>query len=157
MQTIENILKKSNYQGRGIIVGINESYEKIFIAYFIMGRSENSRNRIFKINEKQELETIPFKDAKIKNKDLIIYKAVAKFQEKTIISNGTHTETILKGLEKEKTFEESLKETKFENDPPILTPRISAMLDLSKKEIKYVFSMIKSNNKNENSICRFFY
>lgn len=157
MHTIESILKQSTYQGRGIIIGINEDYTEAFIAYFIMGRSENSRNRIFKINEKQELETIPFKNIEIKNKDLVIYTAISKFKEKIIVTNGTQTETISKGLENNKTFEESLKETKFEEDPPILTPRISAILNLENENITYKFSIIKSNNKNINSVSRFFF
>lgn len=156
MQTIKNYFKKINYPGRGIIIGANETLEEIFIAYFIMGRSENSKNRIFELDEEKNLKTKPFKKDKIENEDLIIYKAVTKFEKKTIISNGRHTETILEGLKKGKTFSESLKETIFEQDPPILTPRISAILELDELKIKYTFSIIKSN-ENGTFVKRFFY
>ncbi len=156
MKTIESYFKTINYPGRGIIIGTNKTLEKMFIAYFIMGRSENSKNRIFELDKEKNLKTKPFKKEKVENEDLIIYRAMAKFKEKIIISNGRHTETILKGLEKKETFSESLKETSFEKDPPILTPRISAILNLGEPQIKYTLSIIKSN-QNENSVKRFFY
>lgn len=156
MKTIEGYFKTINYPGRGIIVGANKTLTEIFIAYFIMGRSENSKNRIFELDEEKNLKTKPFKKEKVENEELIIYRAVAKFKEKIVISNGRHTETILKGLENGKTFNESLNKTSFEEDPPILTPRISALLELDEPKIKYTLSIIKSN-QNETSVKRFFY
>ncbi len=156
MKSIESYFKTISYPGRGIIIGANKTLKEMFIAYFIMGRSENSKNRVFEIDEEKNLTTKPFKKDKLKNEDLIIYRAVAKFKEKIIISNGRHTETILKGLKKGETFSESLKETSFEQDPPILTPRISAILELDEPKIKYTLSIVKSN-QDENSVKRFFY
>lgn len=156
METIESYFKTINYPGRGIVVGANKTLKEMFIAYFIMGRSENSKNRIFELDEEKSLKTKPFKKEKVENEDLIIYRAMAKFKEKIIISNGRHTETIIEGLKKGKTFSESLKETSFEQDPPILTPRISAILELDEPKIKYTLSIIKSN-QNETSVKRFFY
>ena len=154
MQNIKNVLEKYEYPGRGIIVGLNKTGDEVFFAYFIMGRSLNSKNRFFEMDEENNLKTKPIKKDMVENEDLIIYTAVTKFKDKIIISNGNHTDTILKGLKEGKEFKQCLNETFFEEDPPILTPRISAVLNLN-KNFTYSFSIVKSGGQ----LCvnRFFF
>ena len=123
------------------------------IAYFIMGRSENSRNRIF-VEEDGGLRTQAFDPAKLKDPSLVIYWPVRKFGAATIVTNGDQTDTIYKFLAAEKTFEEALRMRTFEPDPPILTPRISGLVH---KDGSYRLSILKSANGNAESTQRFFY
>lgn len=157
MQTIKTLLKNYEYPGRGIILGLNKSKTNFFLAYFITGRSENSKNRILIEDEFNNIKTRLFKKQDTINEDLIIYTAVTKFKDLTIISNGSQTDTILNGIKNNKTFVESLKDTQFEEDPPIYTPRISAMLNLNNKTIKYEMSIIKTDEKNSNITKRFYF
>ena len=157
MKKIEEILTKYEYPGRGILIGLNEFGTEIFLAYFIMGRSENSKNRVFELDEEKNLKTKPFKKENLKNEELIIYTAVTKFNGNIIVSNGNHTETIVKGLKNGLSFKESLKNTNFEPDPPILTPRISAILNITSKKISYTFSIIKNYGNSKNCTGRFFF
>lgn len=156
MQNIKKVLEKYSYPGRGIVAGLNQTGDEVFVAYFIMGRSLNSKNRFFELDENNNLKTKPIKKEEVKNKDLIIYTAVTRFKEKLIVSNGNHTDTILKGLKEGKNFKDCLNETFFENDPPILTPRISLVLTLN-QTLSYCFSIVKSCCKNQNSVSRFFF
>ena len=123
------------------------------IAYFIMGRSENSRNRIF-VEEDGGLRTQAFDPAKLKDPSLVIYWPVRKFGAATIVTNGDQTDTIYEFLAAEKTFEEALRMRTFEPDPPILTPRISGLVH---KDGSYRLSILKSANGNAESTQRFFY
>ncbi len=157
MENIETILKNYEYPGRGIIIGLTENKNNTFLAYFIMGRSENSKNRVFKLDEDNNLITTPFNNKSLKNKDLIIYKATAKFENNIIITNGCHTNTILENLKNGSSFKNSFKDVTYEEDPPIFTPRISAILNFDETKINYTFSIIKNNSKNENSPVKFFY
>ena len=157
MENIETVLKNYEYPGRGIIIGLNENKNNTFLAYFIMGRSENSKNRIFELDEENNLITKPFNNKDLKNKDLILYKATAKHENSIIITNGCHTNTILKKLKDGISFKESLKDVTYEEDPPIFTPRISAILNFNESKINYTFCIIKNNSKNEDSPVRFFY
>lgn len=154
MDEINNVLQKYEYPGRGIVVGINDD-TKFFLAYFITGRSLNSKNRILELDSQNNLKTKPFKKEQLKNENLTIYTAMTKFKDIVIISNGNHTDTILKGLKNKESFEKSLKETTFEPDAPIFTPRISAVLYINEK--KYAFSIIKSGDEKAKSTNRIFF
>lgn len=143
MKTAGKILKKLTYPGRGLILGKSSNGENLAIAYFLMGRSNNSKNRVLNF-KKNGIYTKPFKN-EINNPSLVIYDPIIKFKHFIIISNGNHTETILKGLKSNLSFSESLKTRNFENDPPIFTPRIAALVDLKKN--KYELAIVKSSTK----------
>ncbi len=132
---LPELLKKTDYQGRGIIIGATPDGKKAAAAYFIMGRSANSRNRVFVekkspvASEKDpEVFTEPFDASKVEDPSLIIYAAIRQYQNKLIVTNGDQTDTIYEGLASGKSFSESLEVRQFEPDAPNLTPRISGML-----------------------------
>ena len=127
IQDLRAVLRDNTYPGRGIVLGKSADGQKAVIAYFIMGRSENSRNRIF-VEEDGGLRTQAFDPAKLKDPSLVIYWPVRKFGAATIVTNGDQTDTIYEFLAAEKTFEEALRMRTFEPDPPILTPRISGLV-----------------------------
>ena len=135
------------------MLGKSADGQKAVIAYFIMGRSENSRNRIF-VEEDGGLRTEAFDPAKLKDPSLVIYWPVRKFGTATIVTNGDQTDTVYEFLAAEKTFEEALRMRTFEPDPPILTPRISGLVH---KDGSYRLSILKSANGNADSTQRFFY
>ena len=151
IQDLRAVLRDNTYPGRGIVLGKSADGQKAVIAYFIMGRSENSRNRIF-VEEDGGLRTQAFDPAKLKDPSLVIYWPVRKFGAATIVTNGDHT--IYEFLAAEKTFEEALRMRTFEPDPPILTPRISGLVH---KDGSYRLSILKSANGNAESTQRFFY
>ena len=153
IQDLRAVLRDNTYPGRGIVLGKSADGQKAVIAYFIMGRSENSRNRIF-VEEDGGLRTQAFDPAKLKDPSLVIYWPVRKFGAATIVTNGDQTDTIYEFLAAEKTFEEALRMRTFEPDPPILTPRISGLVH---KEGSYRLSILKSANGNAESTQRFFY
>lgn len=153
IHNIGDLLKENSYPGRGIVVGLSKSGKRAVLAYFIMGRSENSRNRIF-VEEDGGLRTQAFDPAKLKDPSLVIYWPVRKFGAATIVTNGDQTDTIYEFLAAEKTFEEALRMRTFEPDPPILTPRISGLVH---KDGSYRLSILKSANGNAESTQRFFY
>ena len=153
IQDLRAVLRDNTYPGRGIVLGKSADGQKAVIAYFIMGRSENSRNRIF-VEEDGELRTQAFDPAKLKDPSLVIYWPVRKFGAATIVTNGDQTDTIYEFLAAEKTFEEALRMRTFEPDPPILTPRISGLVH---KDGSYRLSILKSANGNAESTQRFFY
>ncbi len=153
IQDLRAVLRDNTYPGRGIVLGKSADGQKAVIAYFIMGRSENSRNRIF-VEEDGGLRTQAFDPAKLKDPSLVIYWPVRKFGAATIVTNGDHTDTIYEFLAAEKTFEEALRMRTFEPDPPILTPRISGLVH---KDGSYRLSILKSANGNAESTQRFFY
>lgn len=153
IQDLRAVLRDNTYPGRGIVLGKSADGQKAVIAYFIMGRSENSRNRIF-VEEDGGLRTQAFDPAKLKDPSLVIYWPVRKFGAATIVTNGDQTDTIYEFLAAEKTFEEALRMRTFEPDPPILTPRISGLVH---KDGSYRLSILKSANGNADSTQRFFY
>lgn len=153
IQDLRAVLRDNTYPGRGIVLGKSADGQKAVIAYFIMGRSENSRNRIF-VEEDGGLRTQAFDPTKLKDPSLVIYWPVRKFGAATIVTNGDQTDTIYEFLAAEKTFEEALRMRTFEPDPPILTPRISGLVH---KDGSYRLSILKSANGNAESTQRFFY
>ena len=153
IQDLGAVLRANSYPGRGIVLGKSADGQKAVIAYFIMGRSENSRNRIF-VEEDGGLRTEAFDPAKLKDPSLVIYWPVRKFGTATIVTNGDQTDTVYEFLAAEKTFEEALRMRTFEPDPPILTPRISGLVH---KDGSYRLSILKSANGNADSTQRFFY
>lgn len=150
MISIEKELKENSYPGRGIIVGRSEDGTKAVIAYFLMGRSSNSRNRIF-VEDGEGIRTQAFDPSKLEDPSLIIYAPVRVLGNKTIVTNGDQTNTIYDGMDKQLTFEQSLRSREFEPDGPNYTPRISAVLHLEKGEFNYAMSILKSNNGNPES------
>lgn len=153
IQDLGAVLRENTYPGRGIVLGKSADGKKAVIAYFIMGRSENSRNRIF-VEEDGGLRTEAFDPARLKDPSLVIYWPVRKFGTATIVTNGDQTDTVYEFLAAEKTFEEALRMRTFEPDPPILTPRISGLMH---KDGSYRLSILKSANGNAASAQRFFY
>ena len=143
ISNISELIGGNPYVGRGIIVGKSADGKKAVAAYFIMGRSENSRNRIF-VKRDGALYTHPFIAEKVSDPSLIIYPAVKKFGDKLIVTNGDQTDTIYSGFENGKTFFEALEERTFEPDAPNFTPRISAALYFAGGDFSYDMSILKS-------------
>ena len=143
IQNIGENLKNNTYPGRGIIVGKSANGKNAVIAYFIMGRSENSRNRIFTENG-EEVIIHPFDASKVEDPSLIIYSPIRKYENTLIVTNGDQTDTIYDGLVAGKAFEEALRSREFEPDRPNFTPRISAALDFVNNDFTYKMSILKS-------------
>ncbi|MHB1485431.1 MAG: IMP cyclohydrolase [Saccharofermentanales bacterium] len=145
--SIENAknIKNSIYPGRSIIMGFSPSNEKFVQLYWTMGRSENSKNRLL-IEEDGNVKTIPKNvSSEITNKNLLIYNLAYQIGDTHIVSNGEQTDTILKYIQNNETFEDALMEWNYENDPPIFTPRISGIADIKRDsaEVLFKFSIIK--------------
>ena len=148
---IGQLIKDNSYVGRGIVVGKSEDGKKAVFAYFIMGRSENSRNRVF--TEKDgEVTIYPFDASKVKDPSLIIYSPVRKAGNSVIVTNGDQTDTIYDFLMRGKTFEEALETRCFEPDAPNFTPRISAILNFADGDFTYKMSILKSAD-GQGSAC----
>lgn len=147
-------LSSSSYPGRGIVLGRSGNGRYATIAYFIMGRSENSRNRIF-VTEGNGIRTKAFDESKMEDPSLIIYSPVRVFRETTIVTNGDQTDTIYDTLTLGKTFEDALRQRTFEPDAPNFTPRISGVI--CEKTGAYCLSILKSNCHNADSVQRFFF
>lgn len=156
MIDIKEELKGNSYPGRGIIIGKSEDGEKIVVGYFIMGRSENSRNRIFAA-EGADLKTKAFDESKLKDPSLVIYAPVREADDITIVTNGDQTDTIRDFILEGKSFEDALRTRTFEPDPPILTPRISGIVYRHDATFSYKLSILKSNEGREESALRFFF
>jgi IMP cyclohydrolase len=139
MKTIEQALLKNTYPGRGILLGMNKNGEKV-MAYFIMGRSENSRNRIFVETEGGGLKTEAFDPSKVTDPSLIIYHPVRRYNGMTIVTNGDQTDTIFAALRLGGSFESALRTRSFEPDGPNFTPRISGIYT----DDVYKLSILKS-------------
>lgn len=154
MISIEKELKNNSYPGRGIIVGKSADGTKAVTAYFIMGRSQNSRNRIF-VEDGNGIRTQAFDPSKLEDPSLIIYAPVRVLGNKTIVTNGDQTDTIYQNMDNQMTFEQSLREREFEPDGPNYTPRISAILHVEDNKFNYAMSILKSNNGNPDSCNRF--
>ena len=154
MKTINEALNQLEYPGRGLIIGMSSDGNYLAIAYFIMGRSANSQNRILKF-EKNSIQTLSLKNY-VHNKNLIIYKPVIKFQNFIVVSNGNQTETIIKNLKMNINFINSMRSRNFENDPPIYTPRIAAIIKLKKINFSYKIAIVKKA-QNSKHTERFFF
>lgn len=131
------------YVGRGIAVGRTVDGKKAAVAYFIMGRSENSRNRVFTVKD-GAVYTEPYDVSKVKDPSLIIYAAVRAAGRDLIVTNGDQTDTVYDYLTAGKTFREALSTRAFEPDAPNFTPRISAVLHLGGGVFSYEMSILKS-------------
>lgn len=142
------------YPGRGIVAGLSADGKAVF-AYFIMGRSANSRNRIF-VEDGQGLRTEPYDSSKVQDPSLIIYSPVKVVGKDVIVTNGDQTDTIETALQAGKCFRHALKTRCFEPDAPNFTPRISAILHTEGK-YTYEMSILKSANKEGTACNRFFY
>ena len=150
--SLEQELKNNAYPGRGIIIGKTPDGKKAVTAYFIMGRSENSRNRVF-VKEGEGIRTEAFDPAKLEDPSLIIYAPVRVLGNKTIVTNGDQTDTIYEGMDRQMTFEQSLRSREFEPDAPNYTPRISGILHIENGTYNYAMSILKSNH-GDPSACR---
>jgi len=146
-------LRENSYPGRGIVLGRSADGEHAVIGYFIMGRSENSRNRVF-IEEAEGIRTEAFDPAKLSDPSLIIYWPVRTLGKTTVVTNGDQTDTIYDFLKDGKTFEEALRTRTFEPDAPNFTPRISGMVE---ENGNYRLSILKSNYGDDASVRRYFY
>lgn len=154
MQNIEDLLKENVYPGRGIVIGKTPDGKKAVTAYFIMGRSENSRNRVF-VEEGSGIRTEAFDPAKLVDPSLIIYAPVRVLGNKTIVTNGDQTDTIYDLMDKQMTFEQALRTRTFEPDAPNYTPRISGIMHIENGRFNYAMSILKSNNGNPDSCHRY--
>ena len=154
MLKIEKELQENSYPGRGIIIGRSADGTKAVTAYFIMGRSENSRNRVF-VEDGEGLRTQAFDESKLTDPSLIIYAPVRVLGNKTIVTNGDQTDTIYEGMDKQMTFEQSLRSREFEPDGPNYTPRISGVMHVENGKYSYAMSILKSNNGNPESCNRY--
>lgn len=149
------LVRNNPYVGRGIVIGKSADGTKAMIAYFIMGRSENSRNRIFKENGDGEVTIYPYDESKVEDPSLIIYSPVRTYENNLIVTNGDQTDTIYDGLTEGKSFSESLKEREFEPDAPNFTPRISGMVTFEKGDFTYQMSILKSADEDGSACNRF--
>ena len=154
MLSIEKELQSNSYPGRGIIIGKSADGSKAVTAYFIMGRSENSRNRVF-VEEGEGIRTQAFDESKLTDPSLIIYAPVRVLGNKTIVTNGDQTDTIYEGMDRQMTFEQSLRSREFEPDGPNYTPRISGIMHIEDGRYNYAMSILKSNNGDPSSCNRY--
>lgn len=153
MLSLEQELKNNEYPGRGIVLGKSPNGKYAVAAYFIMGRSANSRNRIF-VEDGQGIRTQAFDPSKLEDPSLIIYAPVRVLGNKTIVTNGDQTDTIYEGMDKQLTFEQSLRSREFEPDGPNYTPRISGILHIEGGRFSYAMSILKSNHGDPSSCIR---
>ncbi len=154
MQKIGEALKNNAYPGRGIVIGKSPDGTKAVTAYFIMGRSENSRNRIF-VADGDGLRTQAFDPSKMTDPSLIIYAPVRVRGSDTIVTNGDQTDTICELMGQQMTFEQALRTRRFEPDAPNYTPRISGILHVADGAYSYAMSIIKSDHGNPAGCDRF--
>ena len=152
MISMKEELNRLSYPGRGIVLGMSEDGKHAAAAYFIMGRSTNSRNRIF-VTEGEGIRTEAFDPSKMEDPSLIIYAPVRVLGQHTIVTNGDQTDTIYDGMAAGKTFEESLRCREFEPDAPNYTPRISGVVDVQDGNMCYALSILKSAD-GDPAVCR---
>ena len=153
---IKQDLAGNSYPGRGIVIGQSADGKQAVIAYFIMGRSENSRNRVF-VEEGAGIRTQAFDPAKLSDPSLVIYAPVRVLGEATIVTNGDQTDTVYDFLKEGKTFEEALRTRTFEPDGPNYTPRISGIVSRKEGGFTYKLSILKSTDGNPDQAQRFFF
>ena len=154
MKAIDQELKNNAYPGRGIVIGKTKDGKKAVTAYFIMGRSVNSRNRVF-VEDGEGIRTQAFDPSKLTDPSLIIYAPVRVLGNKTIVTNGDQTDTIYENMDKQMTFEQSLRCREFEPDAPNYTPRISGIMHVENGKYNYAMSILKSNNGNPEACNRY--
>lgn len=147
-------LKSNPYWGRGIIVGKSNNGMNAVMAYFIMGRSENSRNRVF-IEDGSGIKIEAFDPSKLSDPSLIIYSPVKTLDDKTIVTNGDQTDTVYEFIKSGKTFEDALSTRCFEPDAPNFTPRISAIINIDTNKFSYKLNILKSADKSGSACNRF--
>ena len=156
ISTIKEELNSLAYHGRGIIIGKSADAKKAITAYFIMGRSENSRNRVF-VAEGEAMRTKAFDESKMTDPHLIIYYPVRVLGNKTIVTNGDQTDTIYELMDKQMTFEQALRTREFEDDKPNFTPRISGIIRREAEGMNFAMSILKSAEGDDSSCERFTY
>lgn len=156
MVSLQQELQQNSYPGRGIVLGCSPDGRYAVSAYFIMGRSENSRNRVF-VTDGDGIRTQAFDPSKMVDPSLIIYAPVRVLGDYTIVTNGDQTDTIYDLMKVGKTFEESLRTREFEPDAPNYTPRISGILHIEDGGYNYALSILKSNDGNPDSCHRYTY
>ena len=152
--SISERLSGNAYPGRGIVLGLTEDGSRAVAAYFIMGRSANSRNRVFTLRE-GELYTEPFDASRVEDPSLIIYAALRKLGNRLIVTNGDQTDTVYEGLAAGKSFSEALEARCFEPDAPNLTPRISGLYTLEAEQPRYELSILKSIDPQGSDCARY--
>ena len=151
---IAELVEGNSYVGRGIVIGKSKDGKKACAAYFIMGRSANSRNRIF-TEKNGEVFTEPFDASKVEDPSLIIYAAIRNYKNNLIVTNGDQTDTVYDGLVDGKSFTEALESRCFEPDAPNLTPRISGMITFDNADFKYQMSILKSIDAEGTDCARY--
>ena len=152
--SLDRELKENAYPGRGIVIGISPDGKKAVTAYFIMGRSSNSRNRIF-VEYEDGIRTEAFDPSKLEDPSLIIYAPVRVLGDYTIVTNGDQTDTIYDGMRNGLNFEQALRSREFEPDGPNYTPRISGILHIENGGYNFAMSILKSNNGDPSSCNRY--
>ena len=156
VSTIKNELNSLAYHGRGIIIGKSADGKKAITAYFIMGRSVNSRNRVF-VAEGDDMRTKAFDESKMVDPHLIIYYPVRVLGNKTIVTNGDQTDTIYRLMDRQMTFEQALRTREFEDDAPNFTPRISGIIHREGGKMNFAMSILKTAEGDDSSCERFTY
>ena len=154
MLSLENELQENSYPGRGIVIGKSPNGKYAVTAYFIMGRSENSRNRVF-VEDGEGIRTEAFDPSKLVDPSLIIYAPVRVLGNSTIVTNGDQTDTIYDLMAEGQTFEQALRTREFEPDGPNYTPRISGIMNVADNKYDYSMSILKSNNGNPDCCNRY--
>lgn len=154
IKSLEKELLGCSYPGRGIVIGKSDDGKYAVTAYFIMGRSQNSRNRVF-VSDGEGIRTQAYDPSKLEDPSLIIYAPVRVLGNKTIVTNGDQTDTIYDNMSKGQTFEESLREREFEPDAPNYTPRISGLMIVDNGKYDYAMSILKSHNGNSSQCNRY--
>ncbi len=153
MVSLKQELENNAYPGRGIVIGLTPDRTRAVTAYFIMGRSTTSRNRVF-VEDGEGIRTQAFDPSKLVDPSLIIYAPVRVLGNKTIVTNGDQTDTIYEGMDHQLTFEQSLRSREFEPDGPNWTPRISGILHIEEGRYSYAMSILKSNHGDGSSCIR---
>ncbi len=153
-ENIGEMIKDNPYVGRGIVIGKTSDGKNSCVAYFIMGRSNNSRNRVF-TKKDGAVFTEPFDASKVEDPSLIIYAALRQFENKLIVTNGDQTDTIYDGLKEGKSFSKSLESREFEPDSPNFTPRISGLLTYENNDFSYEMSILKSIDETGSDCARY--
>ncbi|MCL1906235.1 MAG: IMP cyclohydrolase [Clostridiales bacterium] len=153
MLSAADYLKPNPYPGRGIMLGLTPDGTKAVLAYFIMGRSENSRNRVF-AEEPLQLKTQAHDPAKLADPSLVIYTALKVLENRVIVTNGDQTDTIYEALRGGNSFEQALQSRCYEPDSPHFTPRISGLMTIEEGRLKYKLSILKKGGKDD---CRRFF
>ena len=147
-------LAGNSYPGRGIVIGKSADGKYAVTAYFIMGRSENSRNRVF-VEDGEGIRTQAFDPSKLSDPSLIIYAPVRVLGNKIIVTNGDQTDTVYERMDQQQTFEQALRTREFEPDAPNYTPRISGIMHVENGRYNYAMSILKSNNGNPDACNRY--